>query len=107
MSKSSELRDIFRRFLQIDNEVYQLGNKHSRGTESAIEENTTRDVTFEVPFLVVPAVVVSFADNSAEHSMLSCYSPTTTGFTIRVDRFGAGQAVARDVSWIATTSGNP
>ena len=77
------------------------------GLESAITEGTTRAVVFATAFASAPDVVVSFADNSAEQSTCSAYSPTTTGFTIRVDKVGGGQSKDRDVSWIATEAGNP
>ncbi len=77
------------------------------GLESAITEGTTRAVVFATAFASAPDVVVSFADNSAEQSTCSAYSPTTTGFTIRVDKVGGGQSRSRDVAWCATDAGNP
>ena len=107
MSKSSELRDTRKRFGELDVEMYDLGNKHSRGTELAIEEDTTRDVTFASPFYVIPVVVAGFADNSTEISACTAYNVTTVGFRIGVRKSGGGAVIDRDVSWIATTSGNP
>ena len=77
------------------------------GLESAITEGTTRAVVFATAFASAPDVVVSFADNTAEQSTCSAYSPTTTGFTIRVDKVGGGQSRSRDVFWPATDAGNP
>ena len=76
------------------------------GLESAITEGTTRAVVFATAFASVPVVVVSFSDNSAEQSTCSAHSPTTTGFTIRVDKVGGGQSKSRDVAWQATDAGN-
>ncbi len=97
---------MYQRIAEINADVYQLGNRHARGTESAIEENTTRDVVFAVPFLITPIVVAGFADDVQALSSVSVYAISTTGFTIVVTKPGGGNAIDRDVSWIATTSGN-
>ncbi len=106
MSRSSELRDMYQLFAALDNDVYQLGNKHSRCIETVIQEGTTRAVTFEIAFVEIPIVVVGFADSSTEVSVCSAYDVSETGFTIGVYKVGGGANKDRTVSWIATTSGN-
>ena len=107
MSRSSELRDSRQRFGEIDDDMYALGNKHSRGIETGITEGSTRDVEFAIPFEIAPVVVVGFADSSTEVSTCSVYDVSETGFTIGVYKVGGGANKDRAVSWIATTSGNP
>lgn len=106
MSISSEMRDTHKRFHEVYGDILTLGNKHSRGTERDIEENSTRDVTFSAPFVEIPVVVAGFADSVQAKSIVSAYAVSTTGFTIAVSKIGGGNPITRDVSWIATTSGN-
>ena len=75
------------------------------GIESAIAEGARRNVTFDSAFSVTPYVVVSFADDSDEHSVCSAHSISTTGFTISVTSAGGVGGVNRDVSWFATDAG--
>lgn len=77
------------------------------GFESAIAENSTRDVVFATAFLSNPDVVVNFADNSSEISVIAAHTVSTTGFTIAVTKSGGGGSTSRDVYWIAADAGNP
>ena len=77
------------------------------GFESTIPEGTTRAVSFATAFSATPHVVVSFADDTTQISVVHAYTPSTTGFTIRVVKSGGGGSVTRDVNWIATDAGNP
>lgn len=77
------------------------------GFESAIAENSTRAVTFNTAFAVAPNVVVGFADNSTEISVVAAHTASTTGFMIEVTKSGGGGSANRDVAWIATDAGNP
>ncbi len=72
------------------------------GFESAITENTTRDVTFSSAFTSTPTVVAGFADNSTEISVCSANTVSTTGFTIQITKSGGGAVRDRNVAWIAT-----
>ena len=76
------------------------------GMETAIQEGTTRAVVFATAFASVPDVVVGFADDSGEISVCKAFSPTTTGFTIGIEKSGGGAAKNRDVAWMATDTGN-
>jgi hypothetical protein len=77
------------------------------GNETGITENTTRAVTFTTSFSATPNVVVGFSDNSAEISVVSAHTVSTTGFTILVTKSGGGGSANRDVAWVATDAGNP
>lgn len=77
------------------------------GFESAIAENSTRAVTFNTAFAGTPNVVVGFADDTSQISVVHAHMVSTTGFTIQVVKSGGGGSVNRDVYWIATDAGNP
>ncbi len=76
------------------------------GFESAVTEGGTRAVTFNTAFAATPDVVVSFADSSAEISVLAAHTVSVSGFTITVTKSGGGGSANRDVAWIATDAGN-
>ncbi len=77
------------------------------GFESAVAEGGTRSVTFNTVFAATPDVVVSFADSSAEISVLAAHTVSVSGFTITVTKSGGGGSANRDVAWVATDAGNP
>lgn len=83
------------------------GSNVKSGFESAITENSTRSVTFPTAFSGTPDVVVGFADDTSQISIVHAHTVTTTGFTIQVVKSGGGGSVTRDVFWIATDAGNP
>ena len=76
------------------------------GKETAITEDSSRGVTFTTAFTFTPDVVVGFADNSTQISVVHAHTVSTTGFTIQVVKSGGGGSVNRDVYWIATDAGN-
>ena len=76
------------------------------GFESAITEGTERTVTFATAFASTPDVICEFADSSAEISVVSAHTVSTTGFTIKVTKSGGGGAANRDVYWVASDAGN-
>lgn len=76
------------------------------GFESAVPEGGTRAVTFNTAFSSAPNVVVNFADNSSQISVISAHSVSASGFTIMVVKSGGGSSADRDVAWIATDAGN-
>lgn len=76
------------------------------GFELAVTENSTRFVPFATAFASTPDVVVNFADNSAEISVVAAHTVSTTGFTIAITKVGGGGSSNRDVYWIATDAGN-
>ena len=106
MSKSSDLYRMHKRLAAYGEDVVNLANKHSRGIETGITEDSTRDVEFAIPFKIAPVVVVGLADDEVELSVCSAFDVSETGFTIGVYKVGGGANKDRTVSWIATTSGN-
>lgn len=77
------------------------------GFESAISENSARTVTFNTAFSGTPNVVVGFADDTTQISVVHAHTVSTTGFTVQVVKSGGGGSVTRDIYWMATDAGNP
>ncbi len=75
------------------------------GSET-ITEGSSATVTFATAFSATPNVVVGFSDNSAEISVCSVHTTSTTGCTIIVVKSGGGGSVSRDINWIASDAGN-
>jgi len=82
------------------------------GTIPSIPEGGNTSVVFNTAFNITPNVVVNFEGN-VDHSsgekaaVLSVYSMSTIGFTVRYDAASPGVDPTTNVQWIATSAGDP
>ena len=93
-----------------DIEISAGGGIVKSGNDSvSVGGNTT--VSFNTAFATVPNVVANLMDNvdhldGEKGAVLSIYSVTVNGFTIRYDAPDSSESPA-DFDWIATDGGNP